>query len=177
MNQMKIKKIATTFYTQLAIAGLKGLQTSHKDLEVKELRTGEIKEAMNKIAQIYVGFFDTKYYTTSKENWDKMLDIIDNIIKEFPWIREKFDCDNRARLVGSLCSLFFGVNTCGYAWVFTRHINTGKRSSHYANIIALDNGSLILYDVDNKRRRLVLSNGKPITAGYKSYEFQKAYFG
>lgn len=171
------KKIARNFGVSLIIAGLNTIKNLYKGLKPVVLRSGDIKEAMNKITNIIVGFYDKQYYTTNKDNWNEMLDVISAIIKVFEWIKEKFDCDNRARLVSSLCSLLFGLNTCGYVYCETTHINTGKKSLHYANLVVLDDGSLILYDVDNKRRKLVLDIGKPITMGYKTYKLLKAYFG
>ena len=176
-DEIKINKIARLFGTKLTVGGFKMIRSGYSNLTPVLLEGGAIDMAIKKIVNIPITIYDLDYYSTSKENWEEMLDIISQIIVNFPWEKEIRDCDNRAGLVSDLCSLFYGVNTCGRVYCETTNIKTGKKSLHYANLVILENGGLLLYDVDNFRLIMKLEPNKPITMGVKNYKFFNAYFG
>lgn len=120
--------------------------------------------------------FDFYYYSETWEKWQEMLGDVTKIVKEFKWQNDFFDCDNRAKFVSSLCSLFFGLNTCAEVYCEVNNPNTGFKDRHYCNIIVTTNGDAYLYDADNGCRTMRITNPNP-TMGNWNYKFFSAACG
>ena len=76
--------------------------------------------------------FDRKYYVISKKEFTKLALI--NPVNLIPYKKEKFDCDNFARLFAETMALFTGINSVG---VIIDH--TG---SHAYNVVIFKDGTL-----------------------------------
>ena len=175
-REIKIKALSRSFGTALINSGFGMIKSSYKNLLVVHFPFSHLKDAFDKVVKIPLIQMDYTYYFTTWKNWDKMLDIIWGIIKNFKWEEDKFDCDNRAKLVSSLCSLFFGMNSCGEVYCKITNIKTGASIRHWTNVIVTATGELYLFDVDNSGLRMKLVPGKPITMGRWHYEFRSARF-
>jgi hypothetical protein len=93
---------------------------------------------------------DTQYYFTSFDNWVKIIEVLNPIAQMFKWQAERFDCDNRANLMSSLCSLLFRINTCATVYCKVFDATTGVfKYLHNANLIVDDSSNIYLWDVDN----------------------------
>jgi len=128
-----------------------GLKTISKnfDLQPQRVTLSLILDAFNKLG-IQGTQLDSNYYSTSWENWQIILDSVWNIIKNFNWVADKFDCDNRSSMVADLCGLLFGVNTCCQVYCnVTDPITGNEKYLHWTNIIVDLNGNTYLFDVDN----------------------------
>lgn len=140
---------------------------------------GNIKDAFNNVGldKIPVTQLDVFYYVLPWDIWDELLEVVYAIAKEFKWESEKFDCDNRSTMVCVLCSLLFGVNSCGqgYGKVFDK--DTGKEVAlHWFNFVVVPNGKLYIFDVDNHGARSLVEKGKPIINGKWRYEITAVRF-
>lgn len=112
---------------------------------------------------------DEKFYYVSLSNWEKIIEVLNPIAKLFPWERERFDCDNRAFLMSSLCSLIFRINTCGVVYCEVYDATTGAlKYKHYANLIS-DGTNLYLWDVDAGGLYQKI-NSNPVVMGNNRYK-------
>jgi len=112
---------------------------------------------------------DEKYYFTSWENWQKIIDTINPILSQFNWKAERFDCDDRALLVTALTALFFDINTVRPVYCDVYRVSDGQFAfAHYANVIVDLNGNAWLWDVDEFGKFVKITSLKPII-GNKKY--------
>lgn len=115
-----------------------------------------------------VAQLDNKYYFTSYENWLKIIETINPILKEFHWQREKFDCDKRSYLVVALTALFFGINTVRPVYCDVYKVSDDSLSyAHYANVFVDANGIPYLWDVDNGGLFEKITSKTPVIGNYK----------
>lgn len=119
---------------------------------------------------ISVSQADTSYYFTSRDNWRKIIDVLNPIAKNFVWEAERFDCDNRAFLMSSLVSLLFRINTCTVLYCDVFDATTGRyKYTHYCNLIIDDVGNCYLWDVDyGGMTQKITSN--PCVMGVNKYQ-------
>ena len=92
---------------------------------------------------------DDKYYFTSWDNWQKIIDTINPIVLSKPWMSNRADCDKRAMFVTALVSMLFEINTCRMMYCSVYRVSDGKWAyDHYANVISTLDGTAILWDLD-----------------------------
>ena len=175
-EQIKIKKLSVFLNTQLIISGFGGMKNAYSDLTPTTKSFGEMYSDISKVAKIVASQKDLIYYTTTQENWVECLKVIHDIVKNFKWQAEKFDCDDRAKLVSALCAILFGLNACGELYCEVTNIKTGNKSMHYANIIVNSKGEVCLFDVDNGGNKKILVEGQPISMGNWSYHLLAAVY-
>jgi len=117
-----------------------------------------------------VSELDSKYYFTSFENWQKIMDTINPILQQFNWIAERRDCDDRAMLTSSLISLFFEINTCRQVYCNVYRVGDGQFAyAHYANVFVTEEGTAWLWDADSGGLYTKITAQNPII-GNKRYE-------
>lgn len=148
-QQIKINRIARTFGISLAVISIKVIRSSYDNLNPIKFPSKFVVEAIKKIKDIPISQKDFIYYFTTWENEEKMLAVIYKIVKNFKWERDKFDCDDRAKLVSALHSLFSRLNSCGRIYCKITNINTGATDTHHANVVITWDGKVYLFDVDN----------------------------
>ena len=113
---------------------------------------------------------DERYYFTSLENWKKIMDTINPILKNFPWESERFDCDKRAFLVTALTAMLFEVNTVRPIYCDVYRVGDGQFAfAHYANVIVDSNGSAWLWDVDEDGLFTKITAQNPIINNKRYY--------
>jgi len=174
-NQIKINYIAKTFGAALTTAGFKMVKSSYDSLAPVQFPFGFIKEATDKIKSMSVSQRDYFYYFTNWENEEEMLAVIWRIVKNFKWEKDKFDCDDRSKLVSALHSLFFGLNSCGEIYCKVTNLRTGDSVLHWANIIITSNGDAYLFDCSNSGLAMKLKPGE-FAMGKWSYVFNNCRF-
>ena len=175
MNQIKINNIARILGKTLTVAGIKAIKSSYDNLKPVKLSFGFLKTSFDKVKDTPITERDLTYYFTDWNNWAVMTNIIYSIVKNFKWEAEKHDCDDRAKLVSALCSLFFGLNTCGELYCEVTSIKTGNKIGHWANVIITSNGECYLFDVSNSGLTMRLYPDK-YTMGKWSYKFFRIRF-
>ena len=132
-------------FIQLGVQQLRNAQT---DFTVATSNADKILSVARKLG-IQSTELDFSYRYTSWDNWLKIIDVLNPILKSFKWEAQVFDCDNRAELVSSLCALIFRINTCARVYCEVLDATTGvSKYLHWCNIIVDTNGSSYLWDVD-----------------------------
>jgi hypothetical protein len=115
---------------------------------------------------------DDTFYTITWNEWQNVLEIITSIMASFPWIKETFDCDNRAIMVKTLADSLTGLNTMGTAYGYVYHATTGAMLfKHYWNTIITTDGKLHIFDIDNYGGTITeIEKGKPMIGRNWRYE-------
>lgn len=177
-NQIKINQLSRRYGTVLAVHGFKFIKGSYSDMQPTIVKPfGVIVNAIRNIAPfIAIAQKDLNYYTTTKENWEKCFETIYGIVKRFKWQKDKFDCDDRAKLVSALCSLLFGLNTCAEVYCEIINIKTGNKIRHYTNIAITSDSEVYLFDVDQEGKRKIIEAGEPISMGNWTYKLISSRF-
>ena len=175
-EQIKINQLSRKYGTVFTVHGFKWIKGSYSNLTTIVKSFGAIYNVVRSLALIPVVQRDLNYFTTTKENWEKCLDTIYGIVKHFKWQKEKFDCDDRAKLVSALCSLLFGLNTCGELYCEVTSLKTGNKIRHYTNLAITSKGEVMLFDVDNGGEKKIIDVGEPISMGKWSYRLISARF-
>lgn len=173
-NQIKINRIARALGINFTVAGFKMLKSSYDNLKPVKFPSRFVNDSFNKIKNIPISQRDFHYYFTDWSNLKKMTIIIYRIIKNFKWERDRFDCDDRSKLVSALFSLLFGLNSCGEVYCKITSLKTGRTGRHWTNVIITSSGEVYLFDVDNFGLTMKLYPNKPISMGKWSYEFISA---
>lgn len=166
-KQQKVNRIAKTFGTTLTVAGFRMTRSSYDKLVKVKLPSKLINDSFD----IPISQRDFAYYFTGWDNWKGMLETIYKIIKNFKWERDKFDCDDRSKLVSALCSLLFRLNTCAEVYCEVTNLKTGNKVHHWTNVVITSVGELYLFDVDNGGLTMKLEPNKPISMGKWTYNF------
>lgn len=161
----KLKRIIAGLQITMGIQSLKDLPT----FEVQKEGGGKIGSAINNLK---LGLANTQldmtYAYTSWDNWQEIIDILyGRIIKNFKWTAEYFDCDNRAMLFSSLCSVCFNINTCGQVYCEVYDDKGVFKYLHWANIIVDKEGNLYLLDCDNQGRFTKITSSNIILGSFK----------
>ena len=110
---------------------------------------GDFNRFKKSLLNLPVAELDSKYYFTSWENWQKVIETINPILQEFNWKMDRFDCDDRALLITALTSLFFEINTVRPVYCDVYRVGDGQFAfAHYANVIVDSDGNAWLWDAD-----------------------------
>jgi hypothetical protein len=153
----------------LITAGIKQLRNSISDFSTQESNYIRFKDAMG-FLNVPVSELDSKYYFTSYENWLKVIETLNPITKEFPWLAEVFDCDDRATLITALVNACFEINTCRTVYCKVWRVSDGKFAyAHYANIFVDDSDRVWLWDADEKGQHTRITSLSPVINN-KRYE-------
>ncbi len=176
-KEIRINSLAKTFGTGLISAGIKMVRTGLSGLVPQTKPYGFIHDSIAKIKNMPTGEKDMTYYLTTKENWEEIFNLIYGIVKNFPWQAEKFDCDDRSKLVSALCSVLFGLNSCGICYCSVKSLTgTGFTGNHFNNMVVTQQGEVILWDVDNGGLYRILKPGVPISFGVWQYQLFSTAF-
>lgn len=159
----------------LMVPGIKIVKNAFKNVKKREMSFGFLESGITDIVKIPIVQRDLVYRHVSAKQAGIMIDVVQSIIKHFKWIAQFADCDDRAKLVSALFSLFFGLNSCGEMYCKVK-TTTNNVYYHWANVIITSNGDFILYDVDNHGNRMIMDRDKPFTMGTATYTFIKARF-
>ena len=176
-QQAKVNELARRIGSLLLDIGIRFLQSSFQNLQVTEFTALQVKDFVTKAGlNIPVNQFDWKYYTTSFENWQLLIDSV--VLDKALYISERFDCDNYSFLFSSLSSIIMRLNTCGVAYGIVYNKNTGALIGyHYFNIILVSDGSLYLIDTLNSYPDSVkIEKGKSIVLGNWRYDVRSITF-
>ena len=116
-------------------------------LQTEERTGAEISASLKKAIPIYGTdkmirvAFDSKYYVTSKEDFERLAKI--NPVDKIPYKKEKFDCDNFARLFSETMSLSAGINSIG--------IVVDHSGGHAYNVVIFKNGEVGFWEPQSDR--------------------------
>jgi len=164
-----ITNLTRKVYSLTAALGLKQLAVSFKDTPKKQITIKQIEDSVKKFdSNIQFAELDSRYYTTS---WDNLNDIIDcayTILSFFPWIAEVFDCDNRSAFVTVFVGMVSGVNCVADAYVNVTNVSTGANiGRHWCNISIDENGNTYLSDIDNRGLKQKINVKNPVMGNWK----------
>ena len=171
-KQLKISAIKRQIGTLLIVAGIKQLQQDN--FTTIDTSNNKVYQALKNIG-ISLNFSpkDIKYRYTSWENWEKIIGVINGIVKHFPWIADVFDCDNRADLASALNSVIYNLNTCGKVYCEVFDAESGKsRYLHWANMIVDTDDVVHLWDLDNYGKYQKITSAMPVM-GVNKYQFKQ----
>jgi hypothetical protein len=176
-QQAKINELARKLGSLLLDRGIRFLQLSFRNLQVTEFTAVQVKDFVTQAGlNIPVNQFDWKYYTTSFENWQLLIDSV--ILDKALYIANIRDCDNYAYLMTSFASFIISLNTCGAAYGVVYNAQTGATiAAHYFNTILASDGNLYLIDTLNSYPEFTkIEKGKPIILGPWRYEIRGITF-
>lgn len=156
-----------------ASVGLKTITKYRPVFEPEKINLSVLLSSLKKTGIESSVELDVDFYTTSWDNWQLILDDVWGIIKNFNWIADTADCDNRSALTTVLCGLLFGVNTCSGVYCDRYNLDGGWSGRHWANLITDKDGNTYLYDSDNHGLRQKVSNND-IIMGREKYHFISA---
>ena len=113
-------------------------------------------------------------------NWDTWLNFLGDLTaqKKIKYYSERFDCDNFARYVSSLTSLYLLLNSCGMVHCTVYNNTTGaKIAGHYANLIPASTNDVYLYDLNNNGGWTKITFGKdPVIGNWKYKNLDRVEF-
>jgi hypothetical protein len=150
-KQLQINAVKRKLGTLMSILGFKYIKEAQNEFQRTKFHINQIQQFFNTNGiTLPVNNLDVDYFTTSWDNWQKILDTIYPILQEFKWTRETGDCDNRANFMTTTAGILFDVNTCTEIYCHVSNATTGKAIDyHKANIIIDDAGNTYLFDADN----------------------------
>jgi hypothetical protein len=158
---------------------VQGLKTCKKALylQPKEVSFGVFKDAFIRVGlgSVSTSEQDLRYHITSWDKYEESLDLAYEILKNFPWTPEFFDCDNRSMFVTTLLAIF-GIN-CGRLHGNVYNSETGdRRYLHWFNGVVDDKGDLYIFDADFGGGKTKVEKGKDILIGKNRYVIDQAIF-
>ena len=159
----RIKRMLGEKFIELGIA-----QTRDAVSDIPSIEKGQT-HLSNALASfgMAIHFLDEDYYTTSFENWQKIIEVMNPIAQTFKWTKEKFDCDNRAMLMSSLIPVMYGLTMCSPCYCDV-HTTAGVHIGyHYNNLIIDDAGNVYLWDLDNNCIVQKITNNTPVMGNWK----------
>ena len=156
-----------------------GIKDGKKALNItpRIMGFGDIKTAFNYAGLEHVRTVeqDLSYYITSWDKYKEALDLSYQIVKQFPWRAEVFDCDNRSSFMNVLMSVF-GL-TCGRVHGTVYKALTGeKKYLHWFNCVIDDKKDVYIFDADNGGKWTKVDNPDQIIIGGNRYEINQAIF-
>jgi hypothetical protein len=174
-QELQINSLMRTIGTLQTSVGLKTIMKAASEFETNKITGLNILSSLKKLGinSSNVSQLDALYYTTSWDNWKKILETVWGIVKNFNWVEDKFDCDNRAAFVTVLCGLLFGVNTCSSVYCQRDNQNGGWSGRHWTNIAIDKDGNTYLFDVDNNGLMQKIDNNDCLM-GNEKYHFISA---
>lgn len=172
---LRINAVNRIIGTLFCVIGIKKLQVSHSDFTTMEDGNNRIYQALKNIGiTIIFSPKDFRYRYATLESWEKMIKVVNGIVKHFKWIAEYFDCDNRSDLVSALVSLFFEINTCNKLHCNVYDAKSGKfLYGHWLNMFVPIDGSVYIWDVDNKGMHQKITSSSSIMGELKYDDFKQ----
>lgn len=159
-NTIHINKIKRAIGQLWLQVGTKQIRDSISDFTDTE---GDFNRFKKPLLGLPVTQLDEKYYFVSFDNWLKVIETINPILKSFPWVSERFDCDDRALLVTALTSLLFEINTVRPVYCDVYRVGDGQFAfAHYANVIVDNADNAYLWDVDEGGAYTKITSTTPI---------------
>lgn len=133
---------------------------------------GDFNRFCKPLLGLPIAQLDTDYFFTSWDNWQKVIETINPILKSFNWISERFDCDKRSFLVTGLVAQLFEINTCRPIYCDVFRVGDGQFAyAHYANVIVDDSGNAWLWDLDEGGATAKITS-KTVIINNKRYELK-----
>ena len=162
INQVK-RKIGEV----LVSGGISYTRDAVSDIPRIEKTQEFIKNALSNYGMSIV-FLDGKYYTTSWDNWQKVIEVMNPIFQKIPWKSESGDCDNRAILCSALIAFMFDLTMCSPDYCDVYNAHTGQHVDwHYNNLIIDDAGNVYLWDLDNNCMVQKITSNTPVMGNWK----------
>ena len=159
-NTIQINSIKRKIGQLMIMMGIKQVWDAVSEFTDTE---GDFTRFCKPLLGLPVAELDTKYYFTSFENWQKIIETINPILKEFYWKAERRDCDDRAIFTSALVSFLFELNTCRPVYCDVYRVGDGKFAfAHYANIFIDDSGNAYLWDADENGLFTKITSTTPI---------------
>ena len=144
-EQLKVNPIGREMGIALANTGFSTIRISSNEITPIKVDI-DLALISFKIAKNYDDYY---YQSTSWGNWLKITYVLYKLIKPFKWEAEIFDCDDRSKLISSLASLLFKMNTCLRIRGNVYDATTGVfKYTHWWNLIVTPEGNYF-FDVDN----------------------------
>lgn len=167
-KQLQINSIKRKIGQLTIVMGIKQIREAQSEFVNFRIDPKDLKDTLkNNGFDLPMSNLDFLIYTTSWENWQKILDVLWGIIQHFPWEAEVFDCDNRSNLATSLCSMMFRINTLMGAYCEVYDANTGAfKYSHWANMM-VSNSKVYFFDPDNNGMRQQVSSNNFVMGGLR----------
>jgi hypothetical protein len=165
-NTAQINQLKRKIGEALISGGIGYTRESISDILPIEKSQDHLRQAISNFGMA-ITFLDSSYFTTSFENWKKIIEIMNPICQKFAWTKEKFDCDNRALLMSSLIAVMFGLNSCSPCYCDVFNVNGTHIDWHYNNLIIDDAGNVYLWDVDNHGTVQKITSNTPVMNNWK----------
>lgn len=166
-NQIQINAIRRKMGQLLISGGITQMNESINELAGKE---GTFAQFCQPLLGLPVSQLDSKYYFTSFESWQKIMDSLNPLTKEFYWVAEKRDCDKRAMFLTSMVSMLFELNTCRPVYCDVYRVSDGAFAyAHYANVFVDNIGNAYLWDADEKGLFTKITAQNPIINNKRYY--------
>ena len=177
-EQIQINNIYKTLGVSLITSGVTFAKGTYKVSPV----ISTFSSVQNALSKVELNFpatqLDNWYAYLSWQDWQEVLPTIINLMKNFPWTAEYFDCDNRANMVLNFANLLTGTNSIGRAYVEIYNKTTGTLVGlHYCNLIVDKDQNVYLFDIDNgggTSTQILFDT--PITIGNWLYSIKSAVF-
>jgi hypothetical protein len=174
---MSINTLREDFDISLVVAGLSDLVKIYSNLPFITKSFGEIKtDLKNNGFDLVTTEDDYTFFYTSWENWQRILRMITKIMKVFPWLAERGDCDQRADTTSNLTGLITKITTCGNIKCKRTSLKTGKTVWHRCNLVIDQEGKTYLYDIDNSGKTTRAENEDVTMGNYRYFEFEDAQY-
>ena len=165
------------FGEQLIKAGIKSIRDGSNDFKPLIAGDDRIHNSLKNVGiDIPITDMDLMFYYLDWESWQTILTIIHNILKDYKWEAERYDCDNRSAVVSGLVSTLFRVNTCNQLYCTVSDKNDKQLYHHWCNIITDVSGNSYIFDLDNFGMRGKITSKNPILGNLK-YELKAVRAG
>jgi hypothetical protein len=171
-----ISDLSKSFNASLITMGIQGMQREYSKapciVKPANLLSVQLQSAGVNCSFSYM---DYEYFLTDWRASNDCLKYIQNILTNFPWTKEKHDCDNRASLIASLFNIFTLTTGCGTAYGKVYDLSGKLVDWHYWNIIATSDGKVYGFDIDAGGSAEILK-GKPQIFGQWRHELTSVRF-
>ncbi|MFA6201518.1 MAG: hypothetical protein WC679_14050 [Bacteroidales bacterium] len=142
-----ITKAKRTISTLSISIGYQTLKNDFAKFEISKITGKQITDACNAIGISNVPL-DAEYYSTSWDNYKEIVETGYDIIKNFKWLEDKHDCENRSSEMTQFCSRTALLNTCAQLYCEVKTAN-GNTFMHWANCVIDSSANLYIVDCDN----------------------------
>jgi len=157
-----------------ASIGLQKLRNEFAQFPVSQVMGKQINDACNKIG-ISNSPLDYNFYSTSWDNYQIIASKIYDIVKNFKWEEDRYDCDNRSNTMSSLTSLTARLNTNAGLYCEVKTAN-GNTFMHWANCVIDKDANMYIIDCDNSGVMQKITSNK-FTIGNWSYSLKSIRIG
>jgi hypothetical protein len=168
-EQIRINNIARKMATALIKSGVGMIRSAVDDFEPITFQGArKVNDALDSIGGLTNNNLDMTYYFTNWDTWQKIVEVLYAIVKDFKWEAERFDCDQRSALMTSLSGLLFRLNTCAQLYCEVSDANTNEvKYLHWANLIVTTDGQCYLFDADNGGMTQKITSKTVVMGGLK----------